>query len=208
MVFRNWVSLSDCLDRGSQNYFCVCYSATLGFHDPTHTLISVKFYLHRTQSHPKLLCVFKMLSAENRIMHVHPVLDTNSQSSLGVARHSASVTPHVLPAQSASWVTVRHRMNVPDSLSNLADECNSLWDDLCYTHASVLYPFLGVGKVDFKHWDPAIQSSESCKVHTPKPETTRTQAEVIITFIFECEVKKILSHSHDFFKADIHLLKV
>ena len=50
----------------------------------------------------------------NRIKHVHPVSDGNSRCRLGAARHST--TSRVLPAQSASRVTVRHGMNVPDSL--------------------------------------------------------------------------------------------
>ena len=32
------------------------------------------------------------------------------------AQQDTRLTSRVLPAQSASWVTVQHRMNVPDSL--------------------------------------------------------------------------------------------
>ena len=82
------------------------------------TVYSVQFCLHRCRSSPMPSYVFKMLSVDwyvrNRIQHVHPVLDGNSRCRLGAARHST--TSRVLPAQSASRVTVRHGMNVPDSL--------------------------------------------------------------------------------------------
>ena len=74
--------------------------------------------IHRCRSWPRPSCAFKMLSVNwyvrNRIKHVHPVSDGNSRCRLGAARHST--TSRVLPAQSASRVTVRHGMNVPDSL--------------------------------------------------------------------------------------------
>ena len=83
-----------------------------------HTVYSVQFCLHRCRSSPMLSYVFKMLSVDwyvrNRIKHVHPVSDGNSRCRLGAARHST--TSRVSPAQSASRVTVRHGMNVPDSL--------------------------------------------------------------------------------------------
>ena len=83
-----------------------------------HTVYSAQFCLHRCRSSPMLSYVFKMLSVDwyvrNRIKHVHPVSDGNSRCRLGAARHST--TSRVLPAQSASRVTVRHGMNVPDSL--------------------------------------------------------------------------------------------
>ena len=82
------------------------------------TVYSAQFCLHRCGSSPMLSRVFKMLSVDwyvrNRIKHVHPVSDGNSRCRLGAARHST--TSRVLPAQSASRVTVRHGMNVPDSL--------------------------------------------------------------------------------------------
>ena len=74
-----------------------------------HTVYSAQFCLHRCRSSPMLLYVFKMLSVDwyvrNRIKHVHPVSDGNSRCRLGAARHST--TSRVLPAQSASRVTVR-----------------------------------------------------------------------------------------------------
>ena len=83
-----------------------------------HTVYSAQFCLHRCRSSPMLSYVFKMLSVDwyvrNRIKYVHPVSDGNSRCRLGAARHST--TSRVLPAQSASRVTVRHGMNVPDSL--------------------------------------------------------------------------------------------
>ena len=83
-----------------------------------HTVYSAQFCLHRCRSSLMLSYVFKMLSVDwyvrNRIKHVHPVSDGNSRCRLGAARHST--TSRVLPAQSASRVTVRHGMNVPDSL--------------------------------------------------------------------------------------------
>ena len=82
------------------------------------TVYSAQFCLHRCRSWPRPSCAFKMLSVDwyvrNRIKHVHPVSDGNSRCRLGAARHST--TSRVLPAQSASRVTVRHGMNMPDSL--------------------------------------------------------------------------------------------
>ena len=74
------------------------------------TVYCAQFCLHRCRSWPRPSCAFKMLSVDwyvrNRIKHVHPVSDGNSRCRLGAARHST--TSRVLPAQSASRVTVRY----------------------------------------------------------------------------------------------------
>ena len=81
-------------------------------------VFTAKFYLHQCWSPASFSYMFEMFSVDwyvtNRIMHVHPVSDGNSQCRLSSARHLAMT--RVSPAQSASWVTVQHRMNVPDSL--------------------------------------------------------------------------------------------
>ena len=100
------------------------------------TVYSAQFCLHRCWSSPMLSHVFKMLSVDwyvrNRIKHVHPVSDGNSRCRLGAARHST--TSRVLPAQSASRVTVRHGMNVPDSLC----PCFSWWRHQMETFPALL----------------------------------------------------------------------
>ena len=93
------------------------------------TVYCAQFCLHRCRSWPRPSCVFKMLSVDwyvrNRIKHVHPVSDGNSRCRLGATRHST--TSRVLPAQSASRVTVRHGMNVPDSLYLFFRRCLGCW---------------------------------------------------------------------------------
>ena len=106
-------------DGGSWNYF-LCVLFCIGPDIPRRGLFCAVLLLW-CRSWPRLSYMFKMLSvnwyARNRIMHVHPVWDSNShpvwdrnsQCRLGAARHSTNVLclagPVCIELSSDKWWT-------------------------------------------------------------------------------------------------------